>query len=123
MVRVPNATETFALVVFQMIASIGLACYSAMRVTPSPVFPVLYFLGGAWLLAVWVLADCRRLGLPTPLDLGWAVFAAWPLALPYHLLRTRGAKRGCLTILGFIGVFAACYAVEVIVFRLFVQWR
>lgn len=114
---------TVALISFQVIASVGLGWYVAFDVSPSPAFSALYVLGGSWLLAAWVLADCRRLSIPTPLDLGWAMFAGWPLTLPYHLLRTRGAKRGCLAGLGFIAVFVACYCLEIIVIRLLVLGR
>jgi hypothetical protein len=56
------------------------------------------------LFAMWVYLDRRdrRLGLPYEFEA--FVFFAWPLALPYYLVKSRGA-RGILLFAAFLALF------------------
>jgi hypothetical protein len=76
---------------------------------PAGPFSLLYYIGTAWVIATWLRADRRRLGLRSTFDEGFFIFAAWPLALPYYLFASRG-WRGALTLLGFIALYLLSYA-------------
>jgi hypothetical protein len=90
------------------------AAYAA----PAPAgFVVLYWVGIAWGFSWWVLSDCRARRMPTSIDHGWFVFYAWPIAVPYHVLKTRGI-RGCGTLLALAGAFLAAYVFALGVFYL-----
>lgn len=98
---------TVWLAVLLLIGNAGWAIASAFSLPLPPAFMTLYFVVGLpWVLAWWVVADSRHRKVATPIDQGWFVFFAWPVALPYYLIRTRG-PRGCLVLAGLIGLFVA----------------
>ena len=94
-----------------LVGSIGTAFYAVVSRAPSGAFLSLYFVGVAWAFAWWVLEDCRRLRIATSIDHGWFVFYTWPFAVPYHLLKTRGAVRGFAFIAALFALFVAAYGV------------
>jgi hypothetical protein len=105
---------TVALASLFLVGNVGAAVASIFgRSVPSG-FMFLYLIGFQWALAWWVLNDCRQRGISTSIDHGWFVFFAWPIALPHHVLQTRG-MRGCLVLLSFAGLFVASYLVSVMV--------
>lgn len=93
-----------------LIGNIGWAVSAAYSSSLRPAFLTLYLIAVPWALAWWVLADCRKHRVPVSIDHGWFVFLVWPFAVPYHLLRTRGG-RGCLVMVGMVGMFALSYGV------------
>lgn len=56
------------------------------------------------LSAMWVQRDAEEKHLEEPFDFGFLVYLLLPVALPYHLIKTRGAK-GMLATLGFLGLY------------------
>lgn len=78
--------------------------YWAGDAGPSPAFSLLYALGFLWGVGWWLRRDSRRRGVQWVLDMGMFLNIAWPLIMPYHLLKTRGAK-GLLLILAFAAVY------------------
>lgn len=89
-----------------LIGNAGWAIAAAHSVALSPGFLSLYTSGVQWALAWWVLTDCRKRRIPTSIDHGWFVFLAWPVAVPYHLFASRGA-RGLLVLAGMLGLYVA----------------
>jgi hypothetical protein len=112
---VPNPGATTLLGAFFLIANVGAALYSAHGLQPSGGFVLLSYVGFGLGVAWWIHADNRRLGRTELLDQGWFVYLAWPVFLPYHLFKTRG-NRGALTLLGLAGLYAATYALSVLVY-------
>src|SRR6185436_4607200 len=100
-----------------LIGNIGWSMSAACSRSPGPGFLLLYWLAVQWAFAWWVLVDCRRRGIATSVDHGWFVSLAWPVAIPYHLFRTRGV-RGCVVIAGMLGMFAASWGVALVLFFL-----
>jgi hypothetical protein len=112
---IPNRRATLAFGAFFLMVNLANAMYALNRVQPSGSFLLIYYLGGALVVAYWIIVDSRRLGLGGSVDQGWFAFAVWPLALPYHLFRTRGPK-GAVTLLGLVGLFALTYGLSLAVF-------
>jgi hypothetical protein len=83
---------------------------------------VFYYAGFLWAVSAWLIADARRLGIDLPLDIGWFVYLACPLLLPYHVFKTRGV-RGFIILAGFVGVFVATYLIGLVVFLFLVATR
>src|SRR5215213_8386035 len=111
---IPNRSVTAMLAGFLLLANVGAALYAARGIEPSSSFQTLYYVGTAWLVAWWVLADCRRLGMTVSIDHGWFVFMTWPISLPYHLFKTRG-MRGWLALLGSRAMFAVTYVISILI--------
>jgi hypothetical protein len=84
--------------------------------------PGLYSLMGRltffWLIGWWVLKDSRRHGFKLVYDMGFFLFIAWPLILPYYLFKTRGIK-ALLTILSFLAVYVGTYVMGVLAYAIF----
>lgn len=116
MTKVPNPGATFALGAFFLVANMIAMTYAARRVEPSSSFLLLYYLGAVLVVTYWILADSRRLGVPSSVDQGWFLIAAWPIGLPYHLFKTRRWK-GAVTLAGLIGLYAATYGVSILFFH------
>jgi hypothetical protein len=112
---IPNPRATLAFGVFFLMVNLASVLYALNRMRPSGSFVFVCYLGAALVVAYWILADSRRLGLGGSVDQGWFVFAAWPLALPYHLFKTRGIK-GAVTLFGLVGLFVLTYGVSLVVF-------
>jgi hypothetical protein len=56
------------------------------------------------LFAMWVYLDRRDRRLELPYEFEAFVFFAWPFALPYYLVKSRGA-RGILLFVAFVALF------------------
>lgn len=106
---------SLALTAAFLLGTVGSAIYLLNGMAPSGAFLFLYFIAVCWAFSWWVLADCRRLGVPTSVDHGWFVFQIWPLAVPYHLLKTRRLA-GCTFMAGFVALFLATWAVAMVVY-------
>lgn len=113
-----SRTPLVMLIVLFVIGNAGTALAAAAGHPLRPAFLLLYYGGVAWALAWGVMADCRERGIPTSVDHGWFVFYAWPLVVPYHLLKTRG-WRGCgviaLLIAAFVGTYLGALVVAALV--------
>ena len=114
-VAIPNPGATVLLAAFFLLMNVGAALYAAAGQQPSGAFAFLTYVGFSVAVAWWIKADSRTLGVRESVDQGLLVYIAWPLFLPYHLFKTRGA-RGGLTLLGLIGLFGLTYAVAVLVY-------
>ena len=104
--------ETMRMTKVPLVANMIAMSYAARRVEPSSSFLLLYYLGAALVVTYWILADSRRLGVPTSMDQGWFLIAGWPIGLPYHLFKTRRWK-GAVTLAGLVGLYAATYGVSI----------
>src|SRR5262249_43646332 len=114
---IPNRGATFALISFFLVINGALGLYSARGIEPSADFGILAFLGAVGVMTYWIHADCLRLRIQEPLDLGWFVILFWPLSFPYHLVKTRGSK-GLITFVGLAVVFILTYLVGILVYLL-----
>ena len=97
--------------VTMLLTSSGITC--AYSVTLSLLHSgISHHLAYAWLfvfsilIALWVHADTRSRSIHQPLDFGFVFLWLWPLALPYYLIKTRGAI-GLAPCAGFFAVYLA----------------
>jgi polyferredoxin len=65
---------------------------------------LLFGIGMLWAVGWWLRTDSRRRGVLSVYDLGFFLYLAWPLVMPYYLVKTRGAK-GLLVLLGFVTAY------------------
>ena len=92
------------LYVFVAVTQFVVGFYLAGGVEPPDAFSLLYALGFLWAVGWWLQSDSRERGVGWVLDMGLFLYVAWPVILPYYLLKTRGRK-GLLVILLFAGVY------------------
>jgi hypothetical protein len=115
--RIPNPSATVLLGGFFLVFNAGSALYAAHGLLPSAGFVSSYYVLSGLLIANWLHADNRRLGLPEVMDQGWLVYMVWPFAFPYHLFKTRG-RSGVVTLIGFVVLYLATYEISLLVFYL-----
>jgi hypothetical protein len=80
---------------------------------------IIYSVGVLWALAWWLREDSRRRGVLSVYCLGFFLYLAWPVVMPYYLLKTRGAK-GLLVMLGFVVAYVAAGIIGIILSLLLV---
>jgi len=97
------ASPTALLYLFVTAAEVVSGFYLAGDLEPPPAFSLLYVLGFLWVMGWWLLNDSQRRGIGRVLDIGLFLYIAWPLIMPYYLLKTGGAI-GLLAITAFTGV-------------------
>ena len=79
----------------------------------------IFAFGMLWAIGWWLRTDSRRRGVLAVYDLGFFLYLAWPVVMPYYLVKTRGAK-GLLAILCFVIAYFGAAIVGVVVSMLLV---
>ena len=105
-------SPTVLLYTFLVITQIGSGFYFAGGDEPSPFFTLINVLCFLWIIGWWLRQDSRKRGIAQVYDIGMFLYIAWPLIMPYYLLKTRGAK-GLLVILGFVGAYIGALVVGI----------
>ncbi len=98
-------TPARILVCFTYFASFVGTFYAAWDMRAPALVEILTPIVFAWLFWLWLKKDSAASTVKWPsIDLGFFVYFAWFAILPYHLVRTRGA-RGLQGILALVGVY------------------
>jgi hypothetical protein len=101
----PQVSSPTALLYLYLIAAqVVTGVYLAREAGLPPAFSLLYPLGLLWAVGWWLRQDSRARGVGWVFDMGLFLYIAWPVVIPYYLLKTRGAK-GLLAILAFGGAY------------------
>ena len=70
------------------------------------------------LIGYWLDADSREQRILRVWDMGFFLYIAWPLILPYYLVKTRGVKQTLLTLLLLTVVYVGASLVGTAISRL-----
>jgi hypothetical protein len=92
------------------------AVYTAAGVEPAPAIWMFVTSAPAICVFLWLQKDAARTHVGSVLDLGYFLFLAWPVVLPWYLVKTRGWK-GLITLGGMLALVCAPYLAA-----LFVYW-
>jgi hypothetical protein len=111
-------SPTGLLYVFMVLTQIVTGIYAASGVEPPASFTLIYILGFLWIMGWWLRVDSRTRGVGWVFDMGLFLYVAWPLILPYYVLKSRGRK-GLLAILCFVAVYIAATLVGVALYLVF----
>jgi len=103
-------TPTSLLYILVSFAQVATGIYSVSKHQPPPLFQLTYAIGFLWISGWWLARDSGKRGVDLVFDTGLFLYIAWPLVMPYYLLKTRGAK-GLFVILAFLGVYLGGAAV------------
>lgn len=91
--------------------------YLAREAELPPAFSLLYPIGLLWVVGRWLRRDSKARGVRWVFDMGLFLYIAWPVVMPYYLLKTRGAK-GLLAILAFAGAYVGALLAGAILYIL-----
>ncbi len=116
--NLPRRILTVLLFVFFAVAQTARGIYLGSGIEPAPAYVMLDFLGVIWILGWWLGQDLRAQKVARPLDLGMFLMIAWPLVVPYYLIKTRGVRA-----LALIAIFVAVYMTPVILGAIVLTWR
>ena len=83
---------------------------------------LLFTVGLLWAVGWWLRTDRRRRGVLSVYDLGFFLYLAWPIVMPYYLIKTRGAK-GLLVMLGFVAAYVGAAIIGIILSVLAITMR
>jgi hypothetical protein len=89
---------------FVVITQFAYGVYLGAQLELPPAVTLLYWFGFLWAVGWWLRTDSRKRAVAAVYDLGFFLYIAWPVVMPYYLVKTRGAK-GLLLILGFIAAY------------------
>ncbi|HYR77459.1 MAG TPA: hypothetical protein VEM96_16715 [Pyrinomonadaceae bacterium] len=97
-------SPTVLLYSFSVITQFADGLYLGQQLEAPGVYTLLHWAGQLWIFGWWLRTDSRKRGVVWVYDMGFFLCIAWPLVMPYYLVKTRGAK-GLLIILGFVGAY------------------
>lgn len=97
-------SPTILLYLFVVVTQFLSGVYVARGIETPPMFQILNRYGFLWIIGWWLWNDSKKRQIPWVYDMGFFLYLIWPFILPYHLLKSRGAK-GLLSIAGFILVY------------------
>jgi len=100
---------------FLFLTRVGETWYAARGADVSGAFELLRQIGYRWVIGWWLVDDGKKRGIRWIHDLGMFLAAAWMIIIPYYVFKTRG-KKGFITILIFIGIFAGTYLISLAVY-------
>jgi hypothetical protein len=105
---------TLLLYAFVVISQFGLGLYQAQGIEPPAALTLVSLLGLLWIIGWWLRADSRKRQVSLVYDMGLFLYVAWPIIMPYYLLRTRGTK-GLLVALGFMVAYLGATTAGIII--------
>jgi hypothetical protein len=122
--RTPGLRLAILIAAFCSVAS---AVYVLTGADPTPVVAMFMYFGPFVAVVWWLRRDAERIGIGAVQDLGFFLWIAWPLVIPWYAFRSRGA-RGWKLLVGstalILSAYIAAYAVAWGVYLLrWLAWR
>lgn len=104
---------TVLLYSFVIVTQFAYGLYLGQQIEAPGAYELLHWAAQLWIIGWWLRTDSRKRRVAWVYDLGFFLCIAWPLVMPYYLVKTRGAK-GLLVILGFMGAYVGATIVGII---------
>jgi len=106
--RVSSRPMFVLLVILVFVNNFGVGIYRAGGTEPPPELELLYTAAFTCGVVWWFRAEVSRHSLWPVYCPGLLLYVGWIIIIPYHLLKTRGAK-GLLPLLVLFGSFVAAH--------------
>jgi len=94
---------------------LGRGILDALRLDPPPslefLYTAIFVCGVVW----WLRAEIQSSAVTRLYCAGLLVYTAWPIIIPYHLLKTRGL-RGLLPLFALIGTFVSARILATVIY-------
>ena len=110
------------LYLFVVITQFGYGAYLGAQFEFPAAATLLFTVGLLWAVGWWLRTDRRRRGVLSVYDLGFFLYLAWPVVMPYYLVKTRGAK-GLLVMLGFVAAYVGAAIIGMVLSVFIVTMR
>jgi hypothetical protein len=94
---------------------LGAGIFLIYGLEPSPTVEFLYYAGFLSGSIWWLQADAGRSAVKRVYCPGLLVGSGWLIMIPYHLLKTRGAK-GLIPLLALAGSYVIAYIVTMVLY-------
>lgn len=85
-------SPTALLYLFVAVAQVSSGFYLSFGNEPPPAYVLLYSFGFLWIMGWWLQQDSCKRSVAWVFDMGLFLYIAWPIILPYYLLKTRGLR-------------------------------
>ena len=79
-----------------------------MQAEPSPSLALFFSFGPLLAVILWLQKDAQRTGVASVLDLGFFLWFAWPIIIPWYAFKTRGTA-GWRLLLGLFTLISSAY--------------
>src|SRR5262245_64884342 len=96
-------SPTILLYSFVVITQFCYGLYLGRQIEAPSAYTALHWVAQFWIMGWWLRSDSRKRGWWV-YDMGFFLSVAWPIVMPYYLVKTRGS-RGLLVILGFVAAY------------------
>jgi hypothetical protein len=83
--------------------------YAANDMTPPGAFEFLSYLGLFWLVGDWFSRDSKEYKVKWAYDMGFFLYVAWPILIPWYLFKTRGLSSAFPITFGFVVLNAGAH--------------
>jgi hypothetical protein len=107
---------------FVVITQFAYGVYLGAQLEFPQAVTLLFGVGILWAVGWWLRTDSRRRGVLSVYDLGFFLYLAWPIVMPYYLVKTRGAK-GLLVMLAFVAAYVGAAIIGIVLSVLVVTMR
>jgi hypothetical protein len=107
--RMPQDTTLRVALLTAVTCSIAVALYTAAEIPPPPVISTLVIFAPASVVFLWLEKDAWRTGVGAVQDLGFFLWLAWPVVIPWYAFTSRG-RRGWGLLLGLFTLLCSTYA-------------
>jgi hypothetical protein len=98
---------------FVVITQFAYGAYLGAKLEFPGAVTFLFHVGLLWAVGWWLRNDSHRRGVLSVYDLGFFLYLAWPIVMPYYLIKTRGVK-GLLVMLGFVAAYIGAAIVGIV---------
>jgi hypothetical protein len=112
------SSAALMLLIFMFISQIAVGIYAGLEIEPSSGFTFLQYIVLFWLIGDWLIKDNRHHKVDWVFNMGFSLYVAWPLIIPFYLFKTRGVKT-LLIILGFVEGYIGAALIGMLVSFLF----
>lgn len=99
-----------------LIAQVGAGFYTARDMQmPGPLWAVNYAVQ-LTALGFWLERDNRQRRVLRIWDIGFFLYVAWVVVIPYYLVKTRGVGQSVLIMVAWVGAYVVAYLVALFIF-------
>lgn len=114
MIPAPHDTTLRVAILTAIACSVVTAIYSLAQLEPSPIVSTLLAFGPVTTVILWLQKDAHRTGVGDVQDLGFFLWLAWPVVIPWYAFKSRGPA-GWRLLLGLVTLICSVWVTQLVV--------